>query len=90
VEAVDARTRLAHGLAVEAAAIEVGQLLPVVLLVLIWVIVVRMRLLWLRGPAEETKGNKEKQLQRYKLQGKTVGEVDDVLMGNIPTVIFSL
>lgn len=65
MEAVDARTRLAHGLAVKATAVKVGQLFPVVLLILIWVIVVgphyiiqgfRMRLLWLRSPA--TKRNK--------------------------------
>lgn len=40
VEAVDARTWLAHRLAVKTAAVKVGQLLPVVLLVLIWVIMV--------------------------------------------------
>lgn len=67
MKAIDARTGLAHGLAVKAAAIKVGQLLPVVLLILIWVIVVgthyiiygfSMRLLWLRGPEEKTKEKK--------------------------------
>lgn len=67
MEAVDARTGLAHGLAVEATAIKVGQLLPVVLLVLIWVIVVgphhviqgfSVGLLWLRSPAVKVTGNK--------------------------------
>lgn len=67
MEAVDARTGLAHGLAVKATAIKVGQLLPVVLLILIWVIVVgthdiirgfSVGLLWLRSPAEKAKGNK--------------------------------
>ena len=62
VEAVDARGRLAHGFAVKASAIKVGQLLPVVLFILIWVIVVgthyiiqrfSVGLLWLRSPAEE-------------------------------------
>lgn len=68
MEAIDARTRLAHGLAVEATAIKVGQLLPVVLLILIWVIVVgthyivqglSMGLLGLRSPAEKVKRNKQ-------------------------------
>lgn len=67
MEAIDARTGLAHGFAIEATAIKVGQLLPVVLLILIWVIVVgthyiiqrfSVRLLWLRSPAEEAKDNK--------------------------------
>lgn len=67
MEAIDARTGLAHGFAVEATTIKVGQLLPVVLLVLIWVVVVgthyiiqwfSMRLLWLRSPAEKAKENK--------------------------------
>lgn len=67
MEAVDTRTGLAHGLAIKATAIKVGQLLPVVLLILIWVIVVgthyiiqrfSMGLLWLRSPAEEAKRNK--------------------------------
>lgn len=40
VEAVDARAGLAHGLAVKAAAIKVGELLPVVLLILVEVVVV--------------------------------------------------
>ena len=40
MEAVDAKSGLAHRLAVKATAIKVGQLLPVVLLILIWVIVV--------------------------------------------------
>lgn len=62
MEAIDARTGLAHGFAVKAAAIKVGQLLPVVLLILIWVIVIgtdyiikrfSVRLLWLGSPTEE-------------------------------------
>lgn len=62
VEAVDAGTGLAHGFAVKAAAIKVGQLFPVVLLILIRVVVVgthdviqrfSMWLLWLRSPEEE-------------------------------------
>lgn len=67
METVDARTGLAHGLAVEATAIKVGQLLPVELLILIGVIVVgshyiiqgfSMGLLWLRSPAEKAKRHK--------------------------------
>lgn len=66
VEAVYARTGLSHGLAVEATAIKVGQLLSVVLLILIWVIVVgahhivqRFTVGFLRfgGPAERAKRN---------------------------------
>lgn len=64
VEAAHARTGLAHGLAVKAAAIKVGQLLPVVLLILIWVIMVgtyhviqglNVGLLWLRSSKENIK-----------------------------------
>lgn len=40
MEATDARSRLTHSFAVEAAAVKVGQLLSVVLLVFIGVIVV--------------------------------------------------
>lgn len=40
MKAVHAREGLAHGLAVKASAVKVGQLLPIVLLILIWVIVV--------------------------------------------------
>lgn len=81
VEAVDARAGLAHGLAVEATAVKVGQLLPVVLLILIWVIVVgthhviqgfiSVGLLWLRGPEEEER--QVKQLQRLQQQGRQRG-----------------
>lgn len=62
VEAVDARAGLAHGLAVKAAAIKVGELLPVVLLILVEVVVVGVHyviqgfsvgLLWLGSPAEK-------------------------------------
>lgn len=61
MEAVDARAGLAHGLAVKAPTIKVGQLLPVVLLILVQVVVVGTRnliqgfcvgLLRLRSPAE--------------------------------------
>lgn len=67
MEAVDARAGLAHGLAVKAAAIKVGELLPVVLLVLVEVVVVDVHyivqgfsvgLLRLRSP-----GEKEQSLQ---------------------------
>lgn len=67
MEAVHARTGLGHGFAVKATAIKVGQLLPVVLLILIWVIVIgthyiiqgfSVGLLWLRSPADKTAGNK--------------------------------
>lgn len=66
MEAVHARRGLSHGLAVEAAAIKVGQLLPVVLLVLFCVVVVgahnvvqrfTVGLLWLRGPVHEQPEN---------------------------------
>lgn len=40
MEAVDARAGLAHGLAVKAAPIKVGELLPVVLFILVEVVVV--------------------------------------------------
>lgn len=40
MEAVDSGAGLAHGLAVKAAAIKVGQLLPVVLFILVEVVVV--------------------------------------------------
>lgn len=71
MEAVDARTGLAHGLAVKATAVKVGQLFPVVLLILVRVIVVgahniiqgfSMGLLWLGSPAEKAE---KKQLQRF-------------------------
>lgn len=64
MEAVNARSGLAHGLAVKAATIKVGQLLSVVFLILIWVIVVGtdyiiqglgVGLLWFRSPAEKNK-----------------------------------
>lgn len=67
MEAVHARIGLHHGLVVKATAIKVGQLLPVILLILIWVIVIgthyiiqgfSVGLLWLRSPAEEAEGNK--------------------------------
>lgn len=67
MEAVDTRGGLPHGFAVKTTAIKVGQLFPVVLLVLIWIIVVgthqiiqrfSVGLLWLRSSAEKTKRNK--------------------------------
>ena len=67
MKAVDARSRLAHGFAVEATAIKIRQLFPVVFLVLIWVIVVgthyiiqwfSVGLLRLWSPAEKAKRNK--------------------------------
>lgn len=62
VEAVDARAGLAHGLAVKAPTVKVGELLPVVLFILVEVVVVgahnilqgfRVGLLRLRSPAEK-------------------------------------
>lgn len=62
MEAVDARAGLAHGLAVKAAPIKVGELLPVVLFILVEVVVVGVHdiiqgfsvgLLRLRSPAEK-------------------------------------
>lgn len=66
MEAVDARAGLAHGLAVKAAAIKVGQLLSVVLFILVEVVVVATRrviqgfsvgFLRLRSPAERAERN---------------------------------
>lgn len=73
VEAVHARRGLAHGLAVEAAAIKVGQLLPVVLLVFIWIVVVgahvvqgfTVGLLWLGGPVHGVHRNQSALLWYY-------------------------
>lgn len=66
MEAVDARTGLAHGLAVKAAAVKVGELLPVVLFIFVEVVVVGVHyifqgfsvgLLWLRSPGQEAERN---------------------------------
>lgn len=67
MEAVDARAGLAHGLAVKAAAIKVGELLPVVLFILVEVVVVGVHyiirgfsvgLLRLGSPAEKEQSRK--------------------------------
>lgn len=67
MEAIDARIGEPHGFTVKAPTIKVGQLLPVVLLVLIQVIVIGtyyiikrfcVRPLWLRSPKNEAHTNK--------------------------------
>lgn len=67
MEAVDARAGLAHGLAVKAAAVKVGELLPVVLFIFVEVVVVvgvhyifqrfSVGLLWLRSSGQKAERN---------------------------------
>lgn len=68
MKAIDTRGGLTHGFAVKTPAIKVGQLFPVVLLVLIWIIVVgthqiiqrfSVGLLWLRSSAQRTEETSE-------------------------------